>query len=201
MNAELFAAFLVAATVLIASPGPVNVTVMAHAVQLGWRAAMVTNAGACLSLAVQLMLTVIGVNAVLMLHGPAFDLLRWLGAAYLAYLGIEQWRAAGNSDGKPPPSTASLFWQGLLVSSTNPKSLLVFPAYFPQFVDPAAPASPQLVLLTLTFGLMSALAFAGMAALAHRLQPHFSVRRRARLRDRIFGGALVLMAVGMVVGI
>ena len=201
MNAELLVAFLVAAPLLVLSPGPVNVLVMAHATAYGWRPAMATNAGACVSLAVQLVFMALGVGTLLLLLGDWFVVLRWAGAGYVVYLGVEQWRAAsrGQAEELATPSRASMFWQGVLVSSTNPKSLLLFPVFFPQFVDPARPASFQLAVLGLTFLAISMAGFALLGALAHRLRPFLRAPWRARLRDRLFGGVLILLGIGLAV--
>ena len=199
MNTELYAAFILSSTILVLSPGPVNVMVMAHGTTHGWRAAMATNAGACVSLGLQLALTALGVSSLLLLLGAAFDLLRWLGAAYLVFLGVQLWRAeaAGAAAAGSPPPRSSLFWQGFLVSSTNPKSLLLFPVLFPRFVDPERPALLQLGVLALTFEIISLAGFAALAALAHRLQPILRSPRRARIRNRVFGGALIGLGAGM----
>jgi threonine/homoserine/homoserine lactone efflux protein len=202
MRPDLYSAFVVAATLLVLSPGPVNVTVMAHATQHGWRWAMLTNAGACLSLAVQLALMSIGVSSLLLVLGDGFELLRWLGAAYVVYLGIEQWRAPvpGNAAGDRSGSHTALFWQGFLVSSTNPKSLLLFPAFFPQFLASDRPALFQLAVLSLTFLVISLLGFAALAGLAHRLRPFLRGPGRERMRNRVFGGALVVLGLGLIIG-
>jgi homoserine/homoserine lactone efflux protein len=201
MNLELYVTFVVSSIVLVLSPGPVNVTVMAHATTHGWLPAMTTNAGACLSIAVQLALTALGVGWLLLLLDGMFDVIRWIGAACIIYLGIAQWRAAEDGTGAARSTDyGSLFWQGLLVSSTNPKSLLLFPALFPQFVDHTRPALLQLAVLAVTFEAISIVGFAALAGVAHQMQPLFRSPTGARIRNRIFGGALVILGVGMIIG-
>lgn len=161
MSLELYAAFVVTVTVLVMVPGPVIAVAVAHAVAQGGRRALATVAGASLSIVIQLAITAAGWTSLLLMAGGAFEVLRWVAAAYLVWLGIRTWRATppaddgGDGSADRPaivrPSLRALFLQGFLVSSTNPKSLVFYAAFFPQFLDPAAPPAPQLMALSATF--------------------------------------------------
>jgi threonine/homoserine/homoserine lactone efflux protein len=129
-----------------------------------------------------------------------FEWLRWAGVAYLLWLGIQQWRAAPlaleDLDGRAV-GAGTLFWQGMLVSATNPKTLFFYAAFFPQFIDPASPPRPQLALLCATFLVIATVLDGAYAILAGRLRPWLRSRDRARLRNRLTGSCLVAAALGL----
>jgi threonine/homoserine/homoserine lactone efflux protein len=143
---------------------------------------------------------VLGMTSVILALATWFEWLRWAGVAYLIYLGIQQWRAAplalDDLETRPTPSWR-LFWQGVLVSATNPKTLLFYAAFFPQFVDPASPPGPQLALLCATFLVIATVLDGAYALLAGRLRPWLRDRRRARLRNRLAGSCLIAAGVGL----
>jgi homoserine/homoserine lactone efflux protein len=91
----------------------------------------------------------------------------------------------------------ALFWRGFLVSATNPKTLLFYAAFFPQFVDPLSAPGPQLMLMSATFLALAVLLDGGYALLAGRLREWFRGRRRARLRNRITGSLLIGAGLGL----
>lgn len=198
MNWHLYGTFLVTALILGVTPGPVNILALA----LGWVRTVTTVAGATLAIAIQASLAVVGIGSFLALLGQWFDVLRWAGAGYLVYLGIQQWRARGGmaiEAGSVIPVGAR-FWKGFLISATNPKTLLFFPAFFPQFIDPALPATPQLSLLAASFTAISFLGILTNAVAAHALRRWLQQPGRARLCNRLFGGALVGMGASMLQG-
>ncbi|MGK9166080.1 LysE family translocator [Inquilinus limosus] len=202
MNWHLYGTFLVTALILGVTPGPVNILALSHALTLGWVRAVTTVAGATLAIAIQAALAVVGIGSFLALLGQWFDLLRWAGAFYLVYLGVQQWRARGGmaieAGGAVP--VGARFWKGFLISATNPKTLLFFPAFFPQFIDPALPATPQLSLLAASFTAISFLGILLNAVAAHALRRWLQEPSRARLCNRLFGGALVGMGASMLQG-
>lgn len=199
MSWHLYGTFLVTALVLSVTPGPVNILALSHALAVGWARTVTTVAGATLAIAIQAALAVVGIGSFLALLGQWFDLLRWAGAGYLVYLGIQQWRARGGmaieAGGTIP--VGQRFWKGFLISATNPKTLLFFPAFFPQFIDPALPATPQLALLAASFTAISFLGILTNAVAAHALRRWLQQPSRARLYNRLFGGALVGMGASM----
>jgi homoserine/homoserine lactone efflux protein len=200
MDLDLYLAFLLATTVLILIPGP-NVTLLvANSLAHGPRRALVTLAGTSSAIALQLVVVALGMSSLILLLAQWFEWLRWAGVAYLIYLGIQQWRApplALDDLERPAARSGALFWQGVLVSATNPKTLLFYAAFFPQFVDPAGAPGPQLALLCTTFLVVATILDGAYAILAGQLRPWLRTRARARLRNRLTGTFLIAAALGL----
>ena len=145
MNIELFTAFLLITVVLVIAPGPIVTLVISTGATRGVRAALTTVAGTTFGNAVLLTTIALCLNWV---HGHAdllFTALRWTGAAYLIWLGVQAWRHAGESGDELLETGRTRFVRGLLVALSNPKTLVFFTAFLPQFIDPLLPAGPQLV--------------------------------------------------------
>jgi threonine/homoserine/homoserine lactone efflux protein len=121
--------------------------------------------------------------------------------AYLVYLGLREWRRAlrRNGDGMvaPMPAARGVFWQGVLVALTNPKTIFFYLAFFPQFLDGALPAAPQLVLMSVSFVMIAILLDSIYALLAGRLRPLLMDGRRARIRHGITGTLLLGTGLGL----
>ena len=118
-------------------PGPNVALIVANAVAHGRRYGLLTVAGTSAAMVPQLALTVLGMTGVLLVMAYAFEWLRWIGVAYLVYLGIRTWRAPAvdlTRVAPEPRSARSIFLRGFLVSLSNPKTLLFYGAFFPQFV-------------------------------------------------------------------
>ena len=147
MNWELFAAFLLITTVLVVTPGPIVTLVIATGASQGIRAALTTVAGTTLGNAVLLAAIALGLSWVLANAAMLFDMLRWVGAAYLIWLGVQAWRHAGHGAVAPPPRRHVNFWRGVLVALSNPKTIAFFTAFLPQFIDPGLPAGRQLAVM------------------------------------------------------
>jgi threonine/homoserine/homoserine lactone efflux protein len=200
MNLDLYLAFLLATTVLILIPGP-NVTLLvANSLAHGPRRALITLAGTSSAIALQLVVVALGMSSLIQVLAQWFEWLRWAGVAYLIYLGIQHWRAAPlalHDLESVTARSATLFWQGVLVSATNPKTLLFYAAFFPQFIDPARPPGPQLALLCTTFLVVATVLDGAYAILAGQLRPWLRTRQRARLRNRLTGTFLIAAALGL----
>jgi homoserine/homoserine lactone efflux protein len=200
MDLDLYLAFLLATTVLILIPGP-NVTLLvANSLAHGPRRALITLAGTSTAIALQLVVVAVGMTSLILALAAWFEWLRWAGVAYLLWLGIQQWRAPalGLDDlDSRTVGVGTLFWQGVLVSATNPKTLFFYAAFFPQFVDPASAPGPQLALLGTTFLVIATILDGAYAILAGRLRPWLRSRDRARLRNRLTGSCLIAAALGL----
>ncbi|MDJ0609631.1 MAG: LysE family translocator [Kiloniellales bacterium] len=200
MALELYLAFVLATTVLIAVPGPNVSLIVANSLAYGSRYGLVTVAGTGAAQILQLAVTTLGMTSVMVFLAQWFEWLRWAGVAYLLWLGLRYWRLPANG---PAPGAERriglrpLFWRGFLVAATNPKVLLFYAAFFPQFIDPAAPAGPQLVLLSATFFTIAIALDSGYAICAGRLHGWLGDRRRARLRNRAVGGLIIGAAAGL----
>lgn len=191
--------FSVVAFVGIATPGPTVLLALTNGSRFGVRASLPGMAGAVLSDFVLISAVAVGLGALLAASEFWFSTVKWVGVAYLAYLGSRLLRSKGSfavPDKQNPSSQASasaIFLRSLLVAVTNPKGYLFFSAFLPQFIVPADPQVPQYVVLAVTFAsidfvVMLGYAFAGARAI--RL-----LRARGALwLDRVCGGALLALA-------
>jgi threonine/homoserine/homoserine lactone efflux protein len=194
MNWHLFSGFFLITLVLILAPGPIVTLVISTGATRGVRAALVTVAGTSLGNALLLAAIATGLSWVLAHAAYLFELLRWIGAAYLIWLGVRAWRSAGRA----PPLLAGNqvhFWRGLLVALSNPKTLAFFTAFLPQFVDPARPAGYQLTVMCAVSVLLAALSDSCWAIAAGLGRAWFMRPARARLLVR--ASALTLIAGGV----
>src|SRR5580704_2403728 len=133
-DVSLYLAFVLATCILMLIPGPNVALIVANSVAYGTRFGLLTMAGTSSAMVVQLVITALGMTAVLGFLGLWFEWLRWIGVVYLVYLGIRHWRAIPTNltQTKPEPRSAkAIFTRGFLVSLTNPKTLLFYGAFFP----------------------------------------------------------------------
>ena len=122
--------------------------------------------------------------------------------AYLIFLGVREWRARPDTRAGAAGDAASAracFWQGFMVSATNPKTLLFYAAFFPQFVDPALPPGFQMVVLSVTFVAIALVFDGSYALLAGRARRWFANERRARVRNRVTGTLLIGAGLGLAI--
>ena len=206
MALHLWLAYLVAAIAIALSPGPGAVLAMSHGLSWGVRAASVTILGLQAGLALILLVAGVGVGAVLLASSTAFTVVKVLGAAYLLWLGLHQWRApvalAGTADNAaqtPPAQVAPLsarqrFARGLLTNATNPKGIVFMVAVLPQFIAPTRALAPQLLVLLATTITVDLIVMHGYALLAASLRGWLNSARAQRTQNRIAGA--VLMAMG-----
>ncbi len=138
---SLYLAFVVATLVLCIIPGPVVTYLVATGIAQGPRAALTGLAGSTSALTIHMIFVVAGLAPLLAALGHWADMLKFIGALYLIYLGIQAWRTpiTSHDDLAPPKklSARTLYTRGLLISLTNPKTLVFYAAFFPQFIDPA----------------------------------------------------------------
>ena len=198
MHLSLYLGFVLASTILILIPGPNVSLIVANSIAYGTRYGLLTVAGTSSAIVVQLSLATLGLTATLDMLAGWFEWVRWVGVAYLLYLGVRQWAAApvDLTHTRPQPrSFRAIAPRGFLISLTNPKTLLFYGAFFPQFVSADAPIVPQVVLLSLTFlGIAGALD-TGWALLAGRVRGVLAIR--GRLRNRLSGGFLIGAGIGL----
>jgi len=198
MHLDLYLGFILATTVLILIPGPNVSLIVANSIAHGTRYGLLTVVGTSSAIIVQLALTALGLSATLGVLAEWFEWIRWIGVAYLLYLGIRQWTAApvDLTRTKPQPrSFRAIALRGFLISLTNPKTLLFYGAFFPQFLSPDAPIAPQVIVLSLTFFVIAAGLDSGWALLAGRVRGVLAIR--GRLRNRLSGGFLIGAGVGL----
>jgi threonine/homoserine/homoserine lactone efflux protein len=195
---DLFLAFVLAIIVLMLMPGPNVALIVANSVAYGIRYGLLTVAGTSSAMIVQLGIVVLGMTEALHAAASWFEWIRWLGVVYLVWLGIKEWRAppVDLTRTKPEPKSAkAIYGRGLLVSLTNPKTLLFYGAFFPQFVRPERDIGLQVAVLSVTFLAFAILidgAWAVAAGRARRL-----LASRGRLRNRLSGGLLMGAGLGL----
>jgi len=198
MTPGLYLGFVTAAALLMASPGPNVALIVANSVAYGSRYGLLTVLATTSAAALQLALTAAGMSAVLGGLAHWFGWLRWIGVAYLLLLGLRQWRAPPadlTGTRAQPKSLRAIMLRGFLVSLTNPKTLLFYGAFLPQFIHPQAPVGPQLALLAPSYIAIALLLDGAWALLAGRASGLLA--SRGRLRNRLSGGLLMGAGVGL----
>jgi threonine/homoserine/homoserine lactone efflux protein len=190
MNWDLFLAFLVITAVLIVVPGPIVTLIIATGARQGVRAALVTVAGTSIGNAVLLTVIAFGLGWVLQNAERLFEILRFAGAAYLLWLGIQAWRHAGEE--KPVAMSGRVnFTRGFVVALSNPKTIAFFTAFLPQFVDPHLPVAMQLAVMCTVTALLAALSDSAWAVASGMGRAWFMRPQRTKLLGRVSGAVLV----------
>ena len=191
MNVELFTAFVLITLVLIVTPGPIVTLVISTGATQGVRAALMTVAGTTLGNALLLAAIAFGLNWVLTNAGLLFEALRWGGAAYLVWLGVQAWRHAGKGAQALTPSGHVHFLRGVLVALSNPKTIVFFTAFLPQFIDPNLPTGRQLAAMCVVSVLLAATTDTAWGVAAGLGRAWFMKPARAKLLGRLSGSVLI----------
>jgi homoserine/homoserine lactone efflux protein len=198
IDLHLYAAFVAAVTTLMLIPGPNVALIVANSVAHGARYGLLTVAGTSTAMMLQLGVTALGMTGLLDTLGSWFEWIRWIGVAYLFYLGVTYWRAVPIDLTKTAPemrSAKAMFTRALLVSLTNPKTLLFYGAFFPQFLSGGADADTEIVLLSATFLSLAVVVDGTWALTAARARRFLGTR--GRLRNRLSGGLMIGAGVGL----
>jgi len=187
-----YLAYLLATIVIVMVPGPTVTLVVASGMRHGARAALFNVAGTLAGVALVFAVVGVGLASAIAAMGGWFEYIRFVGAAYLVWIGFQMLVSHGGAtaDAAPPTPRMGFFAQGLLVAISNPKTLFFFGAFIPQFIDPAGSYPLQIALMGLTamfFGALSDSTYALAAARAGRALS----AKRFRLLTRIGGGFLV----------
>jgi homoserine/homoserine lactone efflux protein len=191
MSLQLYLAFVAACAALAVIPGPMVALVVGNSLRHGARAGLLNVAGAQLGLALMLGSLVVGLASIIAAMGWWFDWLRLAGAAYLVWLGWKLLRSSGALEPEAAPKPrGGFFLQGFLVMLSNPKVLLFFGAFIPQFVDPQGDAAHQVVLLGATAMVIAVLSDSAYALLTGRVGRVLGPGR-ARLLSRLSGLMLI----------
>lgn len=190
MNWHLFAGFLAITIVLLLAPGPIVTLVISTAATRGVRAGLITVAGTSTGNAVLIAAIALGLDWVLAHAAYLFEALRWFGAAYLVWLGIQAWRNAGRP--QPPLRGNHVhFRRGVLVALSNPKTIAFFTAFLPQFVEPRLPAALQLTVMCTVTVLLAGLSDSCWAIASGLGRSWFMAPQRAKLLGRATGLTLI----------
>src|SRR6195952_1706651 len=193
MSMQAYLAFVAACIALALLPGPIVTLVIANGLRHGTRAALTNILGVQVGLLIVIGILAVGLTSLMATMGYWFNWVRFAGAAYLVWLGIKLIRSPVEGvsvDGPPPPPRGGFFLQGFLVLLSNPKVLVFFGAFIPQFMDMSQDHFPQVALLGVTFMVIAASTDAVYAVLAGRARTFFSARR-TRMVSRVSGGFMI----------
>lgn len=198
MDLNVWLTLLLAALLISLSPGAGAITSMSYGLSHGMRNAAFAVLGLQVGLVAQLLIVGIGLGSVIATSESLFLAIKWIGVGYLIWLGISHWRAGGSihlkkADGGFKPHRA--FAQAVLVNLTNPKATVFLVALLPQFIDPARPQGPQLLVIGLTLVAVDVVVMTGYSGLASRLRRLIGNPRAVVKLNRVTGSALVGAAV------
>lgn len=194
MTVESWAAFAAASAVLLIIPGPTVLLVVSYALGQGWRTALPMAVGVALGDFTAMTLSMLGLGALLATSATLFTVLKWIGAAYLVYLGIKLWRAGDTLEAAPRTDAVSaprMLGHAWLVTALNPKSLTFFVAFLPAFIDPQADFLTQMLVFETTFLLLAFANAFGYAVIAARARRFASNARAIAFVNKVGGGLLV----------
>jgi len=191
--------FAAASAILVVMPGPTVLMTLSYALNGGRRIMPAAVLGVLLGDVIAMSVSLMGLGAVLMTSAFLFQILKWAGAVYLIYLGVRMILSAGSLqpalehvDG--PVSPRAAFRDTAMVTTLNPKSILFFIAFVPQFVSPASPILPQLVMLVATFAALGATSVLTYGLLASQLRASLSSSAFPWL-GRLGGAVLISMGL------
>jgi threonine/homoserine/homoserine lactone efflux protein len=192
MHPLVWLAFALAYTLMALAPGPVIAIVISYAVTGGRRTAFAVVAGTALGDATILLAASLGVGALLAASAEAFTLLKLGGAAYLIVLGVLMWRSPPTTDApQPPRSRRRAFLHAYATTVLNPKGVLFFAVFLPQFLDPGAALPPQVAIMAATVIVCGLLVDGSYSLLAARLAARLRSVRARRAANRFAGGTLI----------
>jgi threonine/homoserine/homoserine lactone efflux protein len=208
LPANILAMFFLSALLLALAPGPDNLFVLAQSAQHGKKAGLAVTAGLCTGLIVHTTAVVCGVAALIVGSPMAFDALKYCGAAYLLWLSWLSFRADANADASdtaaaqmPATPVHRLYGRGIVMNITNPKVLIFFLAFLPQFDSPKYGAMPpQILILGLLFIFATIIVFGAISLLAGTFGERLKTSRRARLvLNRLAGTLFAALAIRLIV--
>jgi threonine/homoserine/homoserine lactone efflux protein len=198
MSLTHWLAFFLASNILLAVPGPTVLVVVSYALGHGRRPAAAVVAGVSLGDFTAMTCSMLGLGAILAASALIFTGLRWIGGLYLIYLGVKLWRtpvAAADMAAVPDLSLKRIFAHAYAVTALNPKSIVFFIAFVPQFIDTARPFWPQVAILEATFVSLAAINAALYGWLAAKARDRLKSPKVQRTVNRT--GAAALMGAGM----
>jgi homoserine/homoserine lactone efflux protein len=199
MTIELWLAFVAASSILLVIPGPTVLLVVSYALGQGWRTALPMAVGVALGDFTAMTLSMLGLGALLAASATLFTVLKWVGAAYLVWLGVKLWRAGGTPNsgamGAAPRtdavSAAKMLGHAWLVTALNPKSITFFVAFLPAFLDPHADFLIQMLVFETTFLVLAFGNAFGYALVASRARGFVANPRALKIVNRTGGGLLI----------
>lgn len=196
MSLDTWLAYFAACWVISLTPGAGAIASMTAGLNYGFRRGYWNALGLQLALVLQIAIVAAGLGALLATSELAFALIKWLGVAYLAYLGWKQWRAplgepAADTSVRPLGRPLTLVLRGFLVNASNPKAIVFILAVLPQFLDPERPLLKQYLLMTATMVSVDLIVMAGYTGLAAKVLRLLREPQQQRLLNRSFAGLFV----------
>ena len=203
MTLETWIAFFVACWLISLSPGAGAISCMAAGLRHGFRRAVWNIVGLIGGILFVLAIVAAGLGAVLAASSVAFNVIKWLGVAYLVWLGVQQWRApafavrADAGDRVLGATPRELLLRGFLVNATNPKGIVFMLAVLPQFIDPSAPQLPQYALCGATLAFTDFVVMSGYTVFAARVLRLLREPQHIRAMNRTFGGLFIAVGAAL----
>ena len=196
--------FVVTEAVLCLTPGPAVLFVVSHGLARGGRASLAANVGILTANGIYFALSALGLGAVLLASQQVFTALKYAGAAYLIYLGIQTMRGGGLSiDDSATAGVGDTAWRTWLRATAlqlaNPKALVFFSALLPQFIDPSGPVAVQFVVLGATSAVIEFVVLAGYGYLATKMSRLACEPRFRTITNRISGTMLIIAGAGVAI--
>ncbi len=196
MDLQTWFLYTLAAVGLSLTPGPNGLLALTHGALYGTRKTIFTILGGSLGFATVVGFSMFGIGALLAANVGLLVVLKWLGGAYLAFLGIQVWRSPALAESRKVISNSSggrLFQAGLLSAISNPKGILFFVAFLPQFINPAESLFLQFLVMASTFVVIEFIYELMVASLADRIQPW--LKRVGKNFNRVFGSVFIAIGV------
>lgn len=194
MSFEIWLAFVAASTVLLVIPGPTILLVISYGLGQGWRAALPSSVGVALGDFTAMTLSMLGIGVLLSTSATLFTVIKFMGAAYLIWLGIKLWRAGGSLSVQPKvdrSSSLKMVGHAWLVTTLNPKSITFFVAFLPQFLDPRADFWTQMLIFETTFLVLAFANALTYGLIASRARAVVSNERAIGVFNKVGGGLLI----------
>ena len=196
MELSTWLALFAASWAISLSPGPGAVAAMSSGLNHGFKRGYFTTFGLILGIWTQVVVVGLGLGALVMTSSTAFTVIKWLGVAYLVWLGIQQWRAPARplvavNSANLGTSRRLMVLRAWMINTVNPKGTLFLLAIVPQFLDVHQPLAPQYAIVALTLGFTDLVVMAGYTALAARVLNTLKAPSHLRAVNRVFGGMFV----------
>ncbi|MFM1993918.1 MAG: hypothetical protein RL537_607 [Actinomycetota bacterium] len=196
MDLQTWFLYTLAAVGLSLTPGPNGLLALTHGALYGTRKTIFTILGGSLGFTTVVGFSMFGIGALLAANVGLLVVLKWLGGAYLVFLGIQVWRSPALAESRKVISNSSggrLFQAGLLSAISNPKGILFFVAFLPQFINPAESLFLQFLVMASTFVVIEFIYELIVASLADRIQPW--LKRVGKNFNRVFGSVFIAIGV------
>ena len=201
MELSVWITYFIATIILSVTPGPGVFSSISSGLHHGFRLGMWNGIGMQLSSLIWVAVVALGLGAILIASETLFNVIKWIGVAYLIYLGIVTWRSRPRAFVEDPDDTAhtarEVFMRGFLVNMTNPKGIIFFAAILPQFIDTARPQLTQYAILAATTFVVDVVIMMAYTALAAKVLGVMRNEQHLRWVNRTLGGTFVAAGVAL----